>query len=366
MGTPESGPPQAIGGVYGQHEALRYNDAEFEYEYDPLQTEDYYFTLDLTSDPRAAARAQAILDEGDEIQGSDENSPRVSPDHAGGRTPKSTTTGRFQVADLHSANPQIKLDGKLYTCDWSTDYGTQVFITEPGVAPSPRRPGNVLDVVGMSRARLKGQLTAAKSPLHTTHTPFAVDDAASNDITYLPEDSLLQGVLNPDQQWTRFAAARVNADSPIQEAQASFLERLSIIKAKKGDTDLVPVYGVKRYTAPANKEEIRKHALATEAKKPPRPTRPYKRRAPVGHFAMETRGSRKSSVGKGSGGQSLISPINTAPTVTPPTMVNSDAQRFSGVQPVPRGQDRVPQDDEVTAMDVTPQTGVVESASEPP
>ena len=63
----------------------------------------------------------------------------------------------MQVLDLHSENPLVKLGESFYSCHWSTDLGTQFYVTKSGVVEEPLRRGHVLDVLGVSRARLTGR-----------------------------------------------------------------------------------------------------------------------------------------------------------------------------------------------------------------
>lgn len=238
------------------------HDEVWEYEYDDTETEDVYLTLDLTTHvPNAFVQAKREIDSGEE--------------------------GRAQFLDLHTANPLIKFNEGIYECYWSTDLGSQFYIAQSGVVADPRRAGTVLDVVGVSRARLIGKPvtlaprgvvstpsdTAPAPPVSASSDPIANeqrDESERSEYQFLPGQPLI--------------VPREECKSIAAERQASFLEKLSAIKLKKGETDPVPMYSVKYYHEPKNKDEIKAQALAAdhEAKKSQRdgvaPDRPRKRR----------------------------------------------------------------------------------------
>ncbi len=250
MGAPEAGPSRVLNnGLSAWYGTPVRDDPDYEYEYDLADTEDYYFTLDLTAqNAKAVGKAQALLNDEAET---------------------SKLPGQLQVSNLHSGDPLVSLQGTVYSCNWSTDYGTQVYITEPGVATNPRRPGNVLDVVAMSRTRLVAKPTTIQPPQFALRvaslgssdaTAFHIDEDESQ-TAGLNEKDLTNGPLSANNSKSRFATAGAAAKTPLQRAQVSFLERLSAIKQKRGETDLIPLYGVKQYKPPEDKEGIRKRAL---------------------------------------------------------------------------------------------------------
>jgi hypothetical protein len=223
------------------------DDSGWEYEYDEERTEDFYFALDLSfHDPKAALKADFPCADKD--------------DHLPIR---SRTAGQLQVLDLHGSNPMVKFDDALYSCAWSTELGTQVHVATPGVAKQTLRSGHVVDVVSMSRARLVGTPATLK-PRHDRPMaePTELEPTASNTVDM--ETTLEHTTEKPsaERQIARFAAARQKATDPALKSRASFLERFSKIKQSRGETDLVPFYGVKKYHGPKNKDEIRAQALA--------------------------------------------------------------------------------------------------------
>ena len=212
---------------------------EWEYEYDDEETEDFYFTLDVTT-----LQSQ-----------SSSNATHIGKGKAPARP-----NDQLQVLDLHSDSPLIKLGDCFYSCHWSTDLGTQFYVANPGIDEKPLRRGHVLDVIGISRARLTGEPVTLhrrrpdapeKAVGSTTADAIVLDneeDVASNVSTPTPVPTSLDHSLN--KNINRLATARQNARDPVVKAQASFLERLAIIKQKKGEKDAVPIFGVDDLSAP--------------------------------------------------------------------------------------------------------------------
>ncbi|KAK5169039.1 uncharacterized protein LTR77_006348 [Saxophila tyrrhenica] len=342
MGAPESGSPNGITkSAYSiqNKNGLGVNDEdEYEYEYHPFETEEFYFTLDLTTnDAKATAAAQTLLEEGADDDGVNEGAPGPSNRSALGHSDRdSGSLGQLEVSDLHSSNPFVRLDNAYYSCNWTTDLGSQVYITEPGLAHNPRRAGKILDVVGLSRARLVGR-PAAPRPRQQVAAPTALGSSAINAITIPGSSTMASTSRTPltesdrftEQQTARFAAAKANAKNEEERSQAAFLERFSAVKQKKGETDRVPYYGIKKYAAPDDKDEIRKRALEAEpAFEDPRPKRPYKRKIPEGYVVP------KGIVMNGSGGVNQMATVHltcdtpggsTVPGASPAAPVSTDA-----------------------------------------
>lgn len=261
------------------------DEAGWEYEYDENQTEDFYFTLDVTD---RQAKSSRTVDRPNELQ----------------------------VLDLHSDNPLIKLGDDFYSCQWCTELGTQFYIAKPGVVNQPLRPGHVLDVVGLSRARLvatpatiypreqdAGEESAGVSA--TNAISIADDDDVENALrgnsdatTRVTEDALLR---HSNKAAARFAAVRADTHDPALKAQASFLERLIAVKQKIGETDIPNAKGVRSYEWPEDWEEIRDRAANVEGWQPrqstasnPKRGRGKKRQASMDHVEQ----SRQSKIVK--------------------------------------------------------------------
>ncbi|KAI7317892.1 hypothetical protein KC326_g3833 [Hortaea werneckii] len=281
------------------------DDVEWEYEYDDNETEDFYFTLDLTThvsnavaapEPRKRNRAapkgkrrpetaaeQATREEREApVTAARLPSLPATVADSEEQTHPGTQDPKLQILDLHSENPFVKFIDGVYSCNWHTDLSTQVYVAKPGVVTeTPLRPGTVVDVVAMSRNRLVGKPVT----LQPRPKPVVIDEpealggenaedsnnpshSATTTTTTTTSPPSHPAALPPSSDFTHIRPGeplRIPRDRVRTEAmehQATFLEQLSAIKLKRGETDLVPVSGVRYYDAPADKEGIRARALA--------------------------------------------------------------------------------------------------------
>ncbi|RMY50857.1 hypothetical protein D0863_14763 [Hortaea werneckii] len=286
------------------------DDVEWEYEYDDNETEDFYLTLDLTThvsnavaapEPRKRNRAAPKGKRRPETaaeQATREEREAAVPAATAARLPSlpatvadseeqthpGTQDPKLQILDLHSENPFVKFIDGVYSCNWHTDLSTQVYVAKPGVVTeTPLRPGTVVDVVAMSRNRLVGKpVTLQPRPKPVVVEPEALggqgeenDDSnhlshatATTTTTTTTSPPSHPPALPPSSDFTHIRLGepllipRDRVRTEAMEHQALFLEQLSAIKLKRGETDLVPVSGVRYYDAPADKEGIRARALA--------------------------------------------------------------------------------------------------------
>ncbi|KAI5363513.1 putative transcription factor TFIIIC, triple barrel domain-containing protein [Septoria linicola] len=247
----------------------RLEDTEWEYEYDDNETEDLYFTLDLTThvpdaltrkyetapDSHGAARAAPNGDAQQRDAAIEDAPPKPGITYSRPRP-------ALQILELHSRNPLVKFDGGIYSCYWSTDLGTQFHIAQAGATAEPKRAGTVLDVVGLSQARLIGKpvtLKQKKSNVADRAQSPADNDGVDqqNDVhdEVQPAPTTLNDPTKP------LVIPRELCKDGTAESQASFLEKLSEIKLKKGETDPVPMYSIRSHKDPRNKDELRKRAM---------------------------------------------------------------------------------------------------------
>ncbi|KAK0938953.1 hypothetical protein LTR29_009443 [Friedmanniomyces endolithicus] len=245
--------------------------SEWEYEYDQHETEDLYFTIDLTTHVPGAMPTQQVPRSGKRTPKAPESRPTGDSAHGHGDIDaESRPMGTLQLLDLHTTDPLVRFEDGVYSCNWHTDLGTQIFVGQRGGISQPVRPGHVLDVIGTSRTRLLGRpvkLVLRHDRIDETSTfspqdPADVLDSGPQETlaATLPPSDLSD--LRPGQQLVIPLDA---IKDPRQLPQASFLEQLSTIKLQKGELDIIPVAGVKHYPQPANKDEIRQRALATAA-----------------------------------------------------------------------------------------------------
>ncbi|KAK4498256.1 hypothetical protein PRZ48_010913 [Zasmidium cellare] len=253
------------------------DDDEWEYEYDATETEDLYFTLDLTTHvpdalvQKSAAPANASHKSGGAVRGSPSNEENNDDDGVNDEDEDEDIqpVGNIQIIDLHTPNPLVKLDEHVFSCYWSTDLGTQVHIAQAGEIPNPRRAGTVLDVVGTSQTRLIGKPAILK-PREDVNQPrqgktetSAIEIRDESDNEHNPEAQNP----TPAEPGTLLEIPQELITSKAAKEQATFLERLSSIKLKKGERDNVPFHGIRVYDPPDNIEEIRKRDKEAQAAK---------------------------------------------------------------------------------------------------
>ncbi|GAB7360505.1 hypothetical protein MBLNU230_g8455t1 [Neophaeotheca triangularis] len=163
-------------------------DDEWEYELDEEETEELYFTLDLTTHvpdallhrtqatdkkgenyaaTRSTFHAQVPIGDEDEdiieedgtfhfVTDADAAAAQAADDQGkdtgnGGST---NSNQKLRILDLHTTNPLVQFNDALYSCYWHTDLGSQIYIARPGTAANPYRSGYHVDVLGSSQARL--------------------------------------------------------------------------------------------------------------------------------------------------------------------------------------------------------------------
>ncbi|KAF2772614.1 hypothetical protein EJ03DRAFT_188802 [Teratosphaeria nubilosa] len=275
----------------GPSDPFRYDDDDqWEYEYDENETVDFYFTLDLTShvsdaliNPEKKRRqrpskkpapekpsvpAEAINgDQSSQVEQPTTTSAGITGEAAD--EPPDEFAGQLQLIGLHTENPFVRFNDRHYSCYWATDLGTQFHISKAGATKEPIRKGYVVDVVGTSRVKLYGKPVIMKE--HEKRD--AAHDARASAPAPSPVPTERGAGGSSDVMVVRSGQVLKVPDERISDAksrtQASFLERLSAIKVKKGETDFVPVAPVKQYVTPANKAEIRQRALDARAAQSP-------------------------------------------------------------------------------------------------
>ncbi|KAK5687721.1 hypothetical protein LTS10_001861 [Elasticomyces elasticus] len=242
--------------------------SEWEYEYDLNETEDLYFTLDLTTYVPDAIPVQHVLRNGKRVPKEVESLPVTDGNTIRERAAETQpSAGTMQFLDLHTDEPLVRFKDRVYSCNWHTDLGTQFYVARPGEVPNPVRPGHVVDVVATSQVRLLGapvKLRQRKNWVDDESGLMPVQEADLGSASLLSR-SLPPSDLSNLQPGEQLVVPRESLRNAEQATQASFLEQLSAVKLQKGEHDIIPVAGVKHYVAPANKEEIRLRALAAAA-----------------------------------------------------------------------------------------------------
>ena len=143
---------------------------------------------------------------------------------------------RIQILDLHTENPLISYQNQIHSCSWTSTLGTDIILTAPAADfshPILREKPNV-SVLAASSIKLMGRA----AQIATRHgegeggqssTPAPATPTTSTNPAGPEKVAPVKIPLGP-------------VPSRARQKQASFLERLIAIKAKKGEKDSVTVY----------------------------------------------------------------------------------------------------------------------------
>ncbi|ORY07269.1 hypothetical protein BCR34DRAFT_489538 [Clohesyomyces aquaticus] len=204
------------------------DEEDWEYEYDPNETEDFYITLDLAKVPRRVAAAANIPARGAGGRRPIRLATRVAYLNAGRDDPMSAidshgqpeyeSMGTIQITGLHTTSPLIMYNGTLFSCKWVSTIGTDMFFVqrdthnEQNYNPIRSTPG--VDLLAMSSTRLEA-------------TPAVLR----------PREELFDAVKEAD------AMEISGDDSPVgheeQPTPSDFLAKLNQVKARMGEPKLV-------------------------------------------------------------------------------------------------------------------------------
>lgn len=172
----------------------------------------------------------------------------------------------IQILDLHGHSPLVSYNNAFYSCQWATDLGTSFFLIPPPIGLDPDHPPlrstPSFDLLGTTSARLIA-VPATLQPRKTTLPPVIDLQNYTAGATYTTTsgDVIQQ---NPEHGVRIELPATA---STVKVNQARFLERLSAIKAKRGDRDAIPVNNVKTYKFPDGWEAERDEWLLKETSK---------------------------------------------------------------------------------------------------
>ncbi|KAI9841575.1 MAG: hypothetical protein M1837_000621 [Sclerophora amabilis] len=222
------------------------DDLEWEYEYDTSETETFYLTLDLTSShgplkssrKRKASEVDHSPDQEQGAQSTRSMSHEIArADEDGAPNSKSTDVSdrshRIQILDLHSPNPIISFENRIYSCQWASNLGTELLFTSPASQPD----------LPKLRSTSKFDLLAASS-FRLTSTPAQL--IARNDAPKNGNEDTSQGA-GADQPGNPIRIPVGPRANRARRDQARFLERLMAVKDAQGETDEVTVFAKKKW-----------------------------------------------------------------------------------------------------------------------
>ncbi|KAF3007547.1 hypothetical protein E8E13_006632 [Curvularia kusanoi] len=206
-------------------------DDEWEYEYDDVETEDFYIPIDMSNVPKGQKHAQDHTDSErrmghptllksrlralDRQRERNQQQDASTVDNANAEEP--ALTGEAQIIGLHTENPLVMYNGQLLSLQWAATVGTDMFFSKPdpdaASDKSPLRAMPDVDLLAMSSAKLIARVGRLRPKDELFH------DAA------VAEGTAVQNAEN------------VQEPATVSEAPPnSFLARLNAAKARKGES----------------------------------------------------------------------------------------------------------------------------------
>ncbi|KAL9123695.1 MAG: hypothetical protein Q9217_006899 [Psora testacea] len=238
--------------------SLDEDDSEWEYEYHDTETESFYVTLDISSaasqfrpkqlrpatmntqaQPTSNTPSEPPIDPLIQSAPQADTIQSVPPLENDSQPQTSTVSGNFiQILDLHTTNPLISYQNQLYSCTWGSTIGTDVLITAQhpvsnNAHGSPKPSSPKASVLATTSIKLSGR------PVQAVARPKPELSGQLLQAATLPSGaSASTGNTNPSTS-AKFDIGDV--PSRARQEQAAFLERLSEIRAAKGEKDNVRV-----------------------------------------------------------------------------------------------------------------------------
>jgi hypothetical protein len=213
-------------------------DDEWEYEYDKVETEDFYIPIDLSNVPKGQKHVDSERRTGhptllksrlralnaQRVQQHD--APTTQDGSGNANTGEAATFGEAQIIGLHTENPLVMYNGQLLSLQWASTIGTDMFFAKPGAdaepATEPLRSMLNVDLLAMSSAKLIARVGRLRP-----RDELFNDVGAAAAATTQTADVAQPGTNAADVQ----EASVITTPSP-----ASFLAKLNAAKAKRGDS----------------------------------------------------------------------------------------------------------------------------------
>ncbi|KAJ4367879.1 hypothetical protein N0V86_009719 [Didymella sp. IMI 355093] len=210
-------------------------DDEWEFEYDEVETEDFYIPIDLSNVPKGQKHVDSERRTGHPTllksrlralnaqRGQRQDAPRVENASINANGDEAMSLGQAQVIGLHTENPLVMYNGQLLSLQWALTIGTDMFFAKPNAdAESEENPLRSLpnvDLLAVSSAKLVARVGRLR-----------------------PRDDLFDNVGEGDAASAQNADAEVNTEAAQESATTStppptdFLAKLNAAKAKRGDS----------------------------------------------------------------------------------------------------------------------------------
>lgn len=200
---------------------------------------------------------------------------------------------RIQILDLHTQNPLISYQNQMYSCEWTSTLGTDLLLTTPSPdSPHPtlREKPNV-SLLATSSIKLMGR-PAQIAARHNTEEDGHHSTPAAENSTALTKPA------SPEKA-PPVKIPLGATPSRARQKQASFLERLIAIKAKKGEKDNVTIYTQKVNQGSGWRSQRKASEAIEEGEDEPNPKQNRRGKATIGRprGSRRTRGPRTAKGG---------------------------------------------------------------------
>lgn len=240
-----------------------------------IRAKDFYITLDLTTHVPPSLAHDKKGGSKTNKRGSNKSlanapgsarslsQPTQAQEDGASPPTESLPADRMQIVDLHGENPLISFNNTLYSCHWATDVGTSLYLTPPSTDVDdehpPLRSTSHYDLVGTGFARLIAA-PATINPRSASLSPRLLRQKFPGHQTF----STAEGDVIRQTETQGFRIELPSTANPVRVNQARFLERLSAIKARRGDQDAVPISNIKIYRPPQGWEKERDEWISKE------------------------------------------------------------------------------------------------------
>lgn len=167
---------------------------------------------------------------------------------------------RIQVLDLHTENPLISYNNRIYSCTWGSTLGTDIFLASPASTSAISKGTGITPLMS-----LPGVSVLGTSCINVTARPVTITPKADNPHPQQPHHAPTSGAQEhpvpattpntnpspiehpPSPKPNPFKIPLLDSAPNSRRKQASFLESLMKIKAAKNESDRVTVHATKAY-----------------------------------------------------------------------------------------------------------------------
>lgn len=215
---------------------------EWEYEYDQVETEDFYIAIDMSNIPQEQKQVASERRTGHptllksrlralNAQRGQQPDGAVLDSVGAHKRQEPGSAGEAQIIGLHTENPLVLYNGQLLSLQWAATIGTDLFFAEPeadagsGAERKPLRALPGVDLLATSSAKLVARLGRLR-----------------------PRDELFEIGAEAGGQAAATAALSGTTDGQagdevevVEVPQDSFLARLNAAKAKRGESTRLAV-----------------------------------------------------------------------------------------------------------------------------